>query len=218
MKKLIVPAILVKDKDEFKRRIQKVKPYVTRVQIDIMDGKFVPNRTLQPSEMDFSVLDDLEIEYHLMVENPLDYVKQIGKSGQMHAYQFHIESFKSAAEIETAISFVKKIDAKVFLALSPDTPVSSVFPYIQKIDGVLIMTVYPGFSGQAYLTKMGDKIKALRKMSSVLQIEVDGGITKETIKHAAACGANLFGAANAVFGAQDIGQAVEELLELANSA
>lgn len=218
MKKLIVPAILVKDKDEFVRRIQKAKPYVSCVQIDIMDGKFVPNRTLQPTDMDFSVLDDLEVEYHLMVENPLEYVKQIGKHGQMHTYQFHMESFKSPAEIENAISFVKKMDAKVFLALSPDTPVTAVFPYLRKIDGILVMTVYPGFSGQSYLSKMGEKIKQLRKMSSELPIEVDGGVTKETIKHAAAAGANLFGAANALFGAQDIGQAVEELLEIANSA
>lgn len=218
MKRQIVPAILVKDKDEFKRRILKAKPYVARVQIDIMDGKFVPNRTLQPQDMDFSVLEDLEVEYHLMVETPLEYVKQIGKRGQMHCYQFHIESFKSKEEIESAISLAKSMDAKVFLALSPDTPASAVFPYAKEIDGILIMTVYPGFSGQSYLEKMGDKIRELHSLAPNLPIEVDGGITKETIKHASEAGATLFGAANALFGATDIGQAAEELLEIANSA
>ena len=217
MKRQIAPAILVKDKDEFKRRIEKVKPYVSRVQIDIMDGKFVPNRTLQPIDMDLSLLEDLEAEYHLMVENPLEYVTQIGKEGPMHTYQFHIESFKAKEEIEAAISHVKKISSNIFLALSPDTPASAVEPYLQKIDGILVMTVYPGFSGQSYLEKMDDKIRALRKMAPSLPIEVDGGITKQTIAHASAAGATLFGAANAIFAAEDAGSAIEELLEIANS-
>ena len=138
----IIPAILVKTKEDFNAKLDAVLPYVKRVQIDIMDGKFVPNKTLDVSEFP-PIPKKLLVEYHLMVENPLDYVKKIGKKGAI--YELHVESLK---DVGAAIAEVKKMGGRVALAISPDTSVEAVAPYLSQIEFVLVMTVYPGFSGQ----------------------------------------------------------------------
>ncbi|MCX6769566.1 MAG: ribulose-phosphate 3-epimerase [Candidatus Micrarchaeota archaeon] len=199
----IVPAILVKTKEEFEQRITSVAPYVSRVQIDIMDGKFVPNATL-PVEEFSPIPKNLLVEYHLMVQNPLEYVKRIGKKGAI--YELHIESLANPQE---AISEIKRMGGRVALAISPDTPVSAVEPFLPQIEHVLVMTVYPGFSGQSYLPAMEEKMRKLRELGVV--VEVDGGIVIGTAKRAAAAGATLIGAASAIFSKPDIKSAIEGL-------
>ncbi len=217
----IVPAILVKDAAEFSKRIAAVAPFVSRVQIDIMDGKFVPNETLQPK--DFAPIpQELKMEYHLMVENPLDYVKMIGKRGVI--YEFHIESFSKAGgrggagsvngkelekKVDEAIAAAKKLNSEAALVISPDTPTEAMLPFKGKIKQVLVMTVYPGFSGQKYIAEMERKMRWLAKNGFV--VEVDGGIDIGNARRAAKAGATLLGAASAIFAKPDIGKAVEEL-------
>ncbi len=205
----IVPAILVKTRAEFARKIALVAPYVKRVQIDIMDGKFVPNKTLDV--LDFPPIPDgLIVEYHLMVENPLDYVKKIGKKGAI--YELHVESLK---DVGKAIAEVKKMGGKVALAISPDTLAEEVLPYLSEIEHVLVMTVYPGFSGQSYLARMEGKMRTLSEAGAV--VEVDGGIGIGTARAAAKAGATLLGAASGIFAAPEIGKAIEDLKKDAES-
>jgi len=199
----IVPAILVKDAAEFSRRIRLVAPYVTRVQIDVMDGKFVPNETLAPEKFP-SIPDKLEVEYHLMVKEPLDYVKRIGKKGAI--YELHVESL---TDIGAAIDYVKRLGGRVALAISPDTPVEAVAPYLKQVEFVLVMTVYPGFSGQKYLVKMEEKMRWLKAHGVV--VEVDGGLDIGTVKSAAKAGATLIGVASGIFGKADVKKAIGEL-------
>lgn len=199
----IVPAILVKAREDFEQKVVSVAPYVSRVQIDIMDGKFVPNTTL-PVEQFPPIPKNLLVEYHLMVENPVEYVKRIGKKGAI--YELHIESLKNPAQ---EISEVKVMGGRVALAVSPDTPVSAVEPYLSLVEHVLVMTVYPGFSGQSYLPAMEEKMKKLRELGAV--VEVDGGVGMGTAKRAAAAGATLIGAASAIFAKPDIKAAIEQL-------
>ena len=206
----IVPAILVKTREEFARKIALVAPYVKRVQIDIMDGKFVPNKTLAVEDFP-PIPDSLLVEYHLMVENPLEYVKKIGKKGAI--YELHLESLKDVAG---AIAEVKKMGGKVALAISPDTPAEEVLPYLSEIEQVLVMTVYPGFSGQSYLARMEGKMRILSENGAV--VEVDGGIDIGAARSAAAAGATLLGAASGIFAKPDIGRAIEELKKDAESA
>jgi len=199
----IVPAILVKSKEEFASKIGAVVPYVKQVQIDIMDGKFVPNKTLAPEDFP-PIPESLVVEYHLMVENPLDYVKRIGKKDAI--YEVHVESVK---DIQAAIDEIKKMGGKVSLALSPDTPISSVEPYLSQIEHVLVMTVYPGFSGQKYLPSMERKMRQLKEKGAI--VEIDGGVGIGSAKSAAKAGATLLGVASAIFSKKDIGKAIEEL-------
>jgi len=199
----IVPAILVKDKADFEAKASAVAPHVSRVQVDVMDGRFVPNTTLAPEEFP-QIPAHLLAEYHLMVEHPLDYVKRIGKRGAI--YELHIESLANPA---AAIAEVKKMGGRVALAISPDTPVSAVAPYLPQIEHVLVMTVYPGFSGQKYLPAMEEKMRALRAMGAI--VEVDGGVGLGTARRAAAAGATLIGAASSIFSKPDAAKAIEEL-------
>lgn len=217
----IVPAILAKDSGDFSRKVASVAPFVKRVQVDIMDGKFVPNSTLQPEDFP-PIPSHLLVEYHLMVENPLDYVKRIGKKGAI--YELHLESFTKAggrggkgrnpnAEAETlaAISQVKKLGGRVALAISPDTPAQEVEPYLSKIEQVLVMTVYPGFSGQKYIAAMEGKMRWLSQKG--VCVEVDGGVDIGSAKTAAAAGATLLNVASGIFAKPDVKKAIEELLE-----
>jgi len=217
----IVPAILVKDAAEFSKRVSLVAPHVSRVQIDIMDGKFVPNVTLQPE--DFTPIPaKLKVEYHLMVEHPLDYVKRIGKKNAI--YEFHLESFSKAGgrggvgsvkgkelkrEVEKAIAACKKLRSEAALVLSPDTPAEEMLPFKGKIKQVLVMTVYPGFSGQSYIAKMEKKMQWLSQNGFV--VEVDGGIDIGSARTAARAGATLLGVASGIFAKPDIGKAIETL-------
>src|SRR3989338_3436723 len=199
----IVPAILVKTKDDFTAKLNAVLPYVKRVQIDIMDGKFVPNKTL-PVEDFPPIPKKLLVEYHLMVENPLDCVKRIGKKGAI--YELHVESLK---DVGAAIEEVKRLGGRVALAISPDTPVEAVAPYLSQIEFVLVMTVYPGFSGQKYIAAMEEKMKWLRARGAV--VEVDGGLDIGTVRSSSEAGATLIGVASGIFAKPDVGKAIEEL-------
>lgn len=199
----IVPAILVKTREDLSAKIGAVEKHVSRVQIDVMDGRFVPNSTLAPE--DFPPMPPhLLVEYHLMVERPLDFVERIGKKGAI--YELHIESL---GDPPAAIAQVKKMGGRVALAISPGTPVSKVAPHLSQIEHVLVMTVHPGFSGQKYLPAMERKMRALRKMGAA--VEVDGGVGVGTARSAAAAGATLIGAASAIFSKPDAKKAIAEL-------
>jgi len=199
----IVPAILVKDKEDFAAKIAAVSQHVSRVQIDIMDGKFVPNETLAPEKFP-SIPSHLLVEYHLMVQQPLDFVRRIGKKGAI--YELHIESLNDPA---SAIAAVKKMGGRVALAISPDTPVSAVAPYLPQVEHVLVMTVYPGFSGQKYLPAMEEKMRQLSKMGAI--VEVDGGVGMGSARTAAAAGATLLGVASAIFAQPDVAKAIKDV-------
>jgi ribulose-phosphate 3-epimerase len=199
----IVPAILVKTREEFEMRVVSVSPYVSRIQIDIMDGKFVPNATLPVDQLP-PIPKNLLVEYHLMVENPLEYVKKIGKKGAI--YELHVESL---TDVQAAINAVKMMGGRVALAISPDTPISAVEPYLNSIEHVLVMTVHPGFSGQSYLSSMEEKMRALSAKGVV--VEVDGGVGLGSAKRAAHAGATLLGVASAIFAKPDVKAAIAEI-------
>ncbi len=205
----IVPAILVKDREGFSRKLLLVAPYVSRVQIDVMDGKFVPNRTLQPEDFP-PIPKGLLVEYHLMVENPLEYVKKIGRKGAI--YELHLESL---GDVAAEIREVKKMGGRVALAISPDTPVEGLLPYLKEIEHVLVMTVYPGFSGQSYIPRMEEKMRWLAKRG--MTVEVDGGIGIGSAKSAASAGATLLGVASGIFAKSDMKKAIAELEKDAES-
>ena len=199
----IIPAILSKTRGDFEAKVKAVAPYVKRVQIDIMDGQFVPNETLQPEKFP-PLPKKLGVEYHLMVKDPLDYVKRIGRKGA--TYELHIETL---TDIPSAIAEVKKMGGKVALALSPDTPARLVEPYIGKVEHILVMTVYPGFSGQKYLQAMEEKMSYLKSRGA--KVEIDGGVDIGTAKRAARAGATLLNVASGIFAKPSVKKAIAEL-------
>ncbi len=199
----IIPAILSKTKKDFAAKVKAVAPYVRAIQIDIMDGKFVPNETLEPEKFP-PMPKKLLVQYHLMVQSPLDYVRRIGKKGAI--YELHIESL---SDVSGAISEVERMGGRVALALSPDTPARTVEPYIGKVQHILVMTVHPGFSGQKYLPEMEEKMRYLCGLGA--KVEIDGGVDLGSVKRAARAGATMFNVASGIFSKPDVKKAIEEL-------
>ncbi len=186
--KLIVPTILVKTRNEFIRRRAELKPFFKLAQLDIMDGKFVPNRTLQ---LDNIKRSKLQYEVHFMVKDNITHIK---KALKLHpaAIIFHYESCRNSKEIAGLINFIRRRKIKAGIALNPETPIVKVIPYLKQLDRVMFMAVHPGFSGQKFKSIVLKKIKALRKLNKRIDIEVDGGINDKNIKMVQKAGANIF--------------------------
>ncbi|MGN0543782.1 MAG: ribulose-phosphate 3-epimerase [Acutalibacteraceae bacterium] len=187
--------------------------------LDVMDGRFVPNITFgAPIIKSIRNKTQLVFDVHLMIDEPLKYIEDFAKAGA-DIITFHIESSSPAAET------VEKIIAcgcKAGISVKPNTPVEQVFPLLDRLSMVLVMTVEPGFGGQSFMPETMDKIKALRRETERrgidVDIQVDGGINEKTVETAAAAGANVFVAGSAVFGAADAAAAISRLRELAEAA
>jgi len=202
----IVPAILVKTIEELNERLREVEPYVNRVQIDIMDGKFVPNVTIQPEDMkDFKT--NLLKEAHLMVEDNEKYVEDFLNLG----FDMIIVHYESCKDILGIVKKVKDRGKKIALAINPPTPLSAIEDYLDNLDMVLIMTVNPGFSGQGFIPEVLPKIRALRSIRKDFDIEVDGGIKLGTVRLTAEAGANIFASCSGIFKFEDKGKAIESM-------
>ncbi len=199
----VIPAILVKSREDLLRRIGQVKGLVKEIQLDIMDGDFVPNRTIGLA--DLKGLPDARYEFHWMVRDPQRWIEAMPGP---HMHLVHIETVSSFEMIEAA---VRKAGGRLGLALNPETPLDSILPYVPRVKRVLVMTVHPGFSGQKYITEMEGKIKRLRSLYPKLDIEVDGGVNLDTVAHAYSSGANILAAASAIFSQGDIKGAIDGL-------
>lgn len=202
---MIIPAILVKTKKEFAKKIKQVRNHVNLVQIDIMDGKFVSNRTLAISDVPRS---SLRYEMHLMVKEPLKYVDEC-KGAKMVI--FHLEACKNNKDVQKLISAVKKKRIKVGIAINPRTPAEKVKLFLKQIDMVLIMTIYPGASGKKFMPGMLKKVRKIRRWDKYIDIEVDGGVNLYNINKCVDAGANRLVAGSAIFRKQNIPKAIRDL-------
>ncbi|MFH0907115.1 MAG: ribulose-phosphate 3-epimerase [bacterium] len=203
----IIPTIIAKDFQEIKDKTKKVEPYVDWVQLDVMDGRFVDNLTWnEPDDLkDFKT--DLKLEAHLMVKNPENIINDWIESGVQRII-FHIESTNQSEQI---IKKIKGAGLEVGLAINPETPIQVVDNFINQLDLVLIMTVYPGQGGQAFLRDTLAKIKDLRDKYKDVNIEVDGGINLEIAPKVIQAGANFLASGSAIFNNNDIEQTIKKL-------
>jgi ribulose-phosphate 3-epimerase len=203
----VIPAILVKSREELLSHIEKVKPSVTTVHIDIMDNIFVPNTTIGLESLT-NLPSGILYEFHWMVKDPENWISKVpGK----HVHLVHVEAISDWNEIKKACP----VDAKLGLAINPPTPIEKLYPYIndKEVKQVLFMTVNPGFCGQKYIAEVESKVQALRAKFPKLKIEVDGGINPETSERASEAGANILAAASAIFMAKSIPDAVQSIYE-----
>jgi len=202
----IVPAVLVKTAEELKQRVKEIEPFVKRVQIDIMDGIFVPNKTVQPEDLK-GFKTKLMKEAHLMVDDNEKYVEDFLDLG----FDMIIVHYESCKDIPGIIKEVKGRGKKIAIAINPPTPLSAIKNYLDELDMVLIMTVNPGFSGQGFDSSVMPKIRELRNMKKDLNIEVDGGIKVGNVRLAAEAGANIFASCSGIYNFEDKGKAIEAL-------
>ncbi|KAK9729329.1 RIBULOSE-phosphate 3-epimerase [Basidiobolus ranarum] len=167
--------------------------------MDVMDGHFVPNLTMgAPIIKSVRKHTDAFLDCHLMVAEPEKWVKDFADAGAS-MYTFHIEATDDAGAL---IDQIHSAGMKAGISVKPKTPVDSVFPYCDKVDQILIMTVEPGFGGQSFMEDMMEKVKTLREKYPNLDIEVDGGLDEKTIGTAAKAGANVIVAGTSIFKAK----------------
>lgn len=212
----ILPAILCQTREDLAEKIESV-PSAYALHIDLMDGKFVNNKTVEPEDLG-ELPTHLPIEFHLMVSDPAGWIRRLPGGNQI-TYEVHIESVFDDAELSRIEKLVEKKGSRLALVINPPTPLEKLEALLSKhpdIRQVLVMTVNPGWAGQKYIAEMEEKMKKLRARYPKLVIEVDGGVGKETGARALKAGANRLAAANALFGQSDPDTAYQELKRLMN--
>ena len=184
--------------------------------VDIMDGSFVPNISIGlPVVSCLRKVTELFLDVHLMIEKPSRYVGRFCDAGA-DMVTFHVEA-EDAAGVEEAISIIRQKGKKAGLVIKPATPAEAVFPWLDKLDMVLVMTVEPGFGGQKFMADMMPKVRLLHqeihKRNLDCLLEVDGGVDANTAPIVKEAGANVLVAGSAVFGKADRSQAIRAIRE-----
>ena len=180
--------------------------------LDVMDGHFVPNITFGAPVIKWvRPYSEKPFDVHLMISEPLRYIDDFADAGA-DIITFHVEC---DSDIDATIEKIKSRGMKAGLVIKPKTPAEAVFPYLEKLDLVLVMTVEPGFGGQSFMADMLPKVGAIkrecRKRGIELLVEADGGIGEATIAQAAQAGVDVCVAGTAVFKADDAAQAISKL-------
>ena len=209
----IAPSILSADFRQLEAEIKKVEAAgADFIHIDVMDGHFVPNITMGPLIVKaVRQCTKLPLDVHLMIENPDRYIPDFAKAGA-DIITIQVEASKSLVE---DIDLIKRHNVLAGVVINPTTSLDKVFPVLERIALVLLMTVNPGFAGQKFMREVLPKIKELRqnveRRALSVDIEVDGGINLETAPEAIKAGANILVAGSAIFCSTDPAGVIKKL-------
>ena len=213
--KYIAPSILSADFARLGDEIKAVEAAgADWIHADVMDGHFVPNITFGPLIVAaVRRVTTLPIDVHLMIENPDDYIPAFAKAGATYI-SVQIES---AVHLNRSVQLIRECGAKPGVVLNPSTPLQSVDWILEYVDFVLVMSVNPGFGGQAFIPNSLDKIKELRRMIQNRKlntlIEIDGGVNEKTISAIADAGVDIFVAGSAIFGSRNYKETISNFRE-----
>ena len=209
---IVSPSILSADFANLERDIKLVENNgADWVHVDVMDGHFVPNITIGvPVVKSIKKITKLPLDVHLMIENPEKYIEPFANAGA-DIITFHYEAVQDE-NISAIIDKIKQSGLKAGLSIKPKTKPDVVFPYLDKLDLVLVMTVEPGFGGQKFMPDCAEKISAIKNHSPKnIIIQVDGGINDETARICTSFGANSLVAGNYIYKSENINDAINSL-------
>ena len=213
--KLIAPSILSADFARLGEEIKAVEVAGANwIHVDVMDGHFVPNITIGPLVVEaVKSATSLPIDVHLMIENPDQYIPAFAEAG---ASWISVQ-LEASVHLNRSVQLIRQCGAKPGVVLNPSTPIEALEWIIEDIDYVLIMSVNPGFGGQAFITNSLDKVKKLRQLieSKNLStlIQIDGGVNENTIADIAAAGVDIFVAGSAIFGSDNYQKTIKSFRE-----
>ncbi|MEK0372476.1 ribulose-phosphate 3-epimerase [Corynebacterium mastitidis] len=212
---IIAPSILAADFSRLGEEIARVST-ADWVHVDIMDGHFVPNLSFGPDiTATVRALTDKPLDVHLMIENPERWVERYARAGAATLI-FHVEATEDPVGLARTI---RDLGVRAAFSLKPATPIEPYLSHLEHFDEVLVMSVEPGFGGQSFMPDQLDKVRALRREIDArgldTLIEIDGGISEETIGAAAQAGCDAFVAGSAVYKAEDPAGMVTSLRERA---
>ena len=210
---LVAPSLLAADFLHLAKEVETVNAHADILHLDIMDGTFVPNISFG-----FPVVEAVArvarkpMDVHLMIVHPEKYVERFAKAGAA-MISFHYEA--ALEESDAVIGLIHSLGVKAGIVINPDCPVEKIFPYLKKVDYVLLMSVFAGFGGQKLIEDIYDRVKAvkaeLKRIGSPALVEVDGGVTPENAGRLKKAGVDILVAGSAVFRAEDPAAAVAAL-------
>jgi len=224
----IVPTVMPTDQKDFLEKIDKVFHFVGTIQIDVMDGRFVPSKSwpynspgddlwesLVNQDKGLPYWEDINYEVDLMVENQIEEAKNWISAGVMRVI-CHIEALKESDK-EDFINLKKEFGVELSLALVPETPLSELDPYLEHLDSVQFMGINKiGYQGQAFEPKVLDKIKEFHEKNPEITISIDGGVSYETAADLFDAGATRLASGSTIFNAVNPKEVIDELKAMAN--
>jgi ribulose-phosphate 3-epimerase len=212
MKIEILPSLLAADFGRLAEEILRAEASgAEKLHLDVMDAHFVPNLSFGPDVVALAkrVAPGFYRNVHLMMSRPDLYLEKFAAAGA-ETIQIHVEA---DCDLHTELKRIRAMGLRNAIVLNPETPVERIYPYLDEVDEVLVMTVHPGYGGQKFIAECMPKVSELRRLKPGLDIMVDGGINGETAVTAAKAGANQFVAGSYLFGKEDMKAAVDAMRE-----
>jgi len=209
----VVPAILTDNPKSLEAMVRQAESFTDWVQFDIMDGKFVPSRSITYEHL-ANLPMKLGWEAHLMIEEPENYLEGFKKAGA-HKVVFHYEATSSPQEV---ISLARGLELGVGLAINPDTPVSAIQLLTDQVDSVLFLSVYPGFYGKKFIPGVLDKIRKFKNVCPNVETGIDGGVKEINITKVARAGVDFIYIGSAIFHQKNPADSYRQLSSLAREA
>jgi ribulose-phosphate 3-epimerase len=217
--KKIAPSILSADFSRLSEEVRGVeRAGADLIHVDVMDGHFVPNITIGPIVVTgLKKLTSLPLDVHLMIEEPGRYIEAFAQAGS-NWITIHAEVCSHLSQV---IKKIRKLKVRPGVVLNPTTPLKTLYPILDEIDLVLLMSVNPGFGGQSFIPSTLKKVERLRKIIDqnhyALEIEVDGGIKVENIREVSRAGGDIFVLGTGIFKTKDYGETIRKLRQKINA-
>ena len=207
----IIPAILTNNLDEAKQKLTQLDGLVEWLQIDVMDNIFVPNSSIQIKDLEGIEINS-KLEAHLMIKNPENVFEDCTRLNFKRVI-FH---FEAVDDVEKTLDAMNEFNFEKGIAINPDTNIEKIIPFLDKLDVVLFMSVYPGFQNQKFIPETLDRIKAFKKLAPNMRIAIDGGVKKDNVKNIAEAGVDDIDVGSAIFIDDEPKKNIRELKKIIN--